>query len=237
MPSVLSVRPRARLSLPLRQRRALFIPRGACTWHATITNNRGWLLVICLLVLVRVVGSSLQPIMEFSEARYAEISRIIFAGGDWITLWFYQDQPFWGKPPLAFWSVATSFHLFGLNEFAARLPSLLFTALTAWMIAWWCRNLFDRNTGRYAVLIFCSCWLVLHTSGAVITDPLLTFCTTLAMIAFWQSICLGQKLWGYLLLARVGVGSAGEGTPGTGTVRYGLRPVGLISSTLAGSSR
>jgi|TARA_Y100000310_G_scaffold341746_2_gene441899 4-amino-4-deoxy-L-arabinose transferase-like glycosyltransferase len=149
--------------------------------------------------------------MEFSEARYAEISRIIYAGGDWITLWYYQDQPFWGKPPLAFWSVATSFHLFGLNELAARLPSLLFTVVTAMMIGWWCRRLFDAKTGRYAILVFCSSWLVLHTSGAVITDPLLTSCTTLVMIAFWQSVCMGQKQWGYLLWFALGLGLLAKG--------------------------
>jgi len=176
-----------------------------------IANNRSWLLVIFLLLLVRVTGSTLLPIMEFSEARYAEISRVIYARGDWITLWFYQDQPFWGKPPLSFWSVAASFHLLGLNEFAARLPSLLFTVCTALLIGWWCKSLFDRKTGQYAILIFCCCWLVLHTSGATITDPLLTLCTTLVMIGFWQAVCLKQKQWGYLLWFALGLGLLAKG--------------------------
>src|ERR1051325_456454 len=58
------------------------------------------------------------------EPRYSEVAREMFATGDYIyprlcgCLWFE-------KPVLLYWMSAASYHLFGVSEFAARLPSAL----------------------------------------------------------------------------------------------------------------
>ncbi|MEE4277314.1 MAG: hypothetical protein V2I82_02480 [Halieaceae bacterium] len=38
------------------------------------------------------------PLMDTTEARYAEIARIMVESGDWITPQFSLGVPFWGKP-------------------------------------------------------------------------------------------------------------------------------------------
>ena len=48
--------------------------------------------------------------------------------GDWLVPQFDYGVPFWGKPPLSTWLSAASMAVFGVNEFAARLPSLLLLA-------------------------------------------------------------------------------------------------------------
>ena len=48
--------------------------------------------------------------------------------GDWLVPQFDYGVPFWGKPPLSTWLSAASMAAFGVNEFAARLPSLLLAA-------------------------------------------------------------------------------------------------------------
>jgi 4-amino-4-deoxy-L-arabinose transferase-like glycosyltransferase len=82
-----------------------------------------WLLASVLLA--RLALSALIPFMDTTEPRYAEIARIMAQSNDWITPWFNNGVPFWGKPPLSFWAQALSFKLFGVNEFAGRLPSWL----------------------------------------------------------------------------------------------------------------
>jgi 4-amino-4-deoxy-L-arabinose transferase-like glycosyltransferase len=58
------------------------------------------------------------------EPRYAEVAREMFASGDYISprlagcLWFE-------KPALLYWMAASAYHVFGVNEFAARFPSAL----------------------------------------------------------------------------------------------------------------
>ena len=149
--------------------------------------------------------------MDFSVARYAEIARKILDYNDWITLWFTADLPFWGKPPMAFWSVAASFALFGLNEFAARLPGLIFTLLTAWVMYRWLVKVKDKPTAVTAITLFLTSWLVIHTAGAVITDPLLMLATTLVMVGFWQAVSEADKRGAYLVWFALGIGLLSKG--------------------------
>ncbi len=159
--------------------------------------------------------------MEFSEARYAEIARKILAENDWITLWFYTDEPFWGKPPMSFWSIAVSYQLFGVNEFSARLPSLLFTLANALIILFWSRRRSGSDDALLASVVFLSCWLVLQSSGAVLTDPLLVLAITLVMISFWEACHTGGRLWAYLFWIALAIGLLAKG------------PVALVLCALA----
>ena len=63
--------------------------------------------------------------MDKTEARYAEIARIMLETNNWITPQIDYGSPFWAKPPLSTWLSAMSMKAFGVNEFAVRLPSLL----------------------------------------------------------------------------------------------------------------
>ncbi len=66
--------------------------------------------------------------MDTTESRYAEIARKMLETGDWLMPQFDYGVPFWGKPPLSTWLSAASMAAFGVNEFAARLPSLALLA-------------------------------------------------------------------------------------------------------------
>ena len=82
------------------------------------------LLVIGLL-LFRIVLNYSIPLMDKTEARYAEISRIMEETNDFITPQIDYNVPFWAKPPLSTWLSALSIKVFGENEFAVRFPYLL----------------------------------------------------------------------------------------------------------------
>ncbi len=69
-----------------------------------ISNTLLWLLVSVLAA--RLGLSALLPFADTTEPRYAEMARIMAETGDWITPWFDIGVPFWGKPPLSFWSQA-----------------------------------------------------------------------------------------------------------------------------------
>ena len=62
--------------------------------------------------------------MAFDEGFYANQARWIWETGDWVT------PTWWGIPVYdrtigIQWLIAIAYHLFGMNEFSARLPSLL----------------------------------------------------------------------------------------------------------------
>ena len=98
--------------------------------------RRAVLVLIGLLLLARLIGMAVVPLMDTTEARYGETGRIMAELNDWITPWFDYGVPFWGKPPLAFWVTAASFKAFGVSEFTARLPHLAISVFIVGLAAW-----------------------------------------------------------------------------------------------------
>ena len=150
-------------------------------------------LALCALLLVRLVSLGLYPVMDNTEARYADIGRAMLATQDWVTPWIEPGVPFWGKPPLSFWITAASLGVFGVNEFAARLPHFLMALLTGWTLWGWARDQ-ARSTGGsaplplMAVSLLAGACLMAVAAGAVMTDMSLVAGTTLVMRGFWQAM-------------------------------------------------
>jgi 4-amino-4-deoxy-L-arabinose transferase-like glycosyltransferase len=63
-------------------------------------------------------------LFDWDEINFAEAAREMLVTGDWgrVQIAF---EPFWEKPPLFIWLQAISMKIFGINEFAARLPNAL----------------------------------------------------------------------------------------------------------------
>jgi len=166
--------------------------------------------IIFIAFLVRLLGIIEYPLHDPTEARYAEIPRLIIETGHWIMPPFSYDQPFWGKPPLTFWLTAISFQLFGYSEFAARLPVLLLAGLLLWMLYQFAKTVQSTEKALFSTLVLLSTALFFIASGAVMTDMALCVCITLSMISFWQALHQESahqvNKWGYLFFVGLGVG-------------------------------
>lgn len=81
-----------------------------------------WLLVIGFLAFFWNLGST--GLIDETEPLFAEAARQMTVTGDWITPYFNGVTRF-DKPPLIYWLMASAYSIFGVNEFAARLPSAL----------------------------------------------------------------------------------------------------------------
>ncbi len=68
-------------------------------------------------------------LFDWDEINFAESAREMLLTGDY---WRVQIdfKPFWEKPPLFFWLQVLSMKVFGINEFAARLPNALIGIIT-----------------------------------------------------------------------------------------------------------
>src|SRR2546427_11056615 len=83
-------------------------------------------LVGCVLLSAVLAFSGLgaRPLISPAEARYALVSREMLESGDRIQPHFNHAR-YYEKPPLTYLGVAASYRLFGVTEFASRLPSAL----------------------------------------------------------------------------------------------------------------
>lgn len=163
-------------------------------------------LALALLGL-RLLGMAWVPLADTSEPRYAEIARLMAVSGDWITPWFEPGQPFWGKPPLAFWAQALSMKIFGISEWAGRLPSCLAMLVTLVAIHALARAYAGRRAANWAVLIYVTSLLPYIAAGAVLTDPFLVLGTTLCM----AGMVLPQRHWRVLAWLGLAIGLLAKG--------------------------
>ncbi len=194
---------------------------------ATHNTSSRWLWwILGAVALLRLLTLSLYPLTDTTEARYAEVARKMAELGNWVTPLYDYGVPFWAKPPLTTWLSAISIQLFGVNEFAARLPYFLLAVLIAWLLWAWVRRSSDRQA-QLAVAIMSGTLLYVIASAAVMTDLGLLLGTTLAMRGFWAAFepresSRPKEVW--LLFIGMGIGLLAKGP--IAVVLSGL-PIGL----------
>ncbi len=164
-----------------------------------------------IITISRFISMIYLPLADTTEARYSNTALIMSKIGDWITPYYDYGVPFWGKPPLSFWFQALSYKLFGIHDFVPRLPSLLITLATIWLIYKLLIVFSNKMTAMLAIVIYSSMLLVYALSGAVITDPYLTFSTTLSLVAFFMVINGKERFWNYLFFVGIGLGILTKG--------------------------
>ena len=176
-----------------------------------LKNERILLWILISILLLRLLGLGAYPLMDTSEARYAEMARKMVELNDWITPMFDYGVPFWGKPPLSFWTQAASMKLFGINEFAARFPAWLLHLASCFIIIKLATQEMSRRAGIWGAIIFSSTTLGLVSSGVVLTDPVLSFSILLASYGFWRWMKCAGKADAYLMFLGLGLGLLAKG--------------------------
>jgi 4-amino-4-deoxy-L-arabinose transferase-like glycosyltransferase len=150
-------------------------------------TSRLLLAALLLLALARLVSLAFYPLMDMTEARYADIARRMAQSGDWVTLALDDMRTFWGKPALSFWATAAGIKLFGVNAWAARAPHFLL-GLGVAALVWWQARGQSARLAWHAVALLAGSLLFLLSAGAVMTDMALVLGTTMAMSGFWWCV-------------------------------------------------
>jgi 4-amino-4-deoxy-L-arabinose transferase-like glycosyltransferase len=121
------------------------------------------------------------------EPRYAAVARAMAESGDWVTPRL-NGQPWFEKPALYYWGAAVAFRAFGVNEFAARLPSALAAALAALTLGWAAWRFYGVAAARAALLVFPTCVGMFGFARAATPDMLFTAALTVAMVAAFSTM-------------------------------------------------
>src|SRR6187401_2270269 len=72
-------------------------------------------------------------LFDWDEINFAEISREMIRTNDYLTVQV-NYQPFFEKPPLFRWMQVLCMKVFGINEFAARLPHAIEGIITVMLL-------------------------------------------------------------------------------------------------------
>ena len=162
-------------------------------------------LPVLLLAAVLALGFGLggYPLFDPDEGRNAEVAREMAASNDYV-LPHFDGLPYLDKPIVYFAAAAASMEVLGPTETAARLPAYLCTLATLIVVVWFARRRWGSDTGWLAALALATMPLVLAYARTTIMDSALAFCTTLAILAFWDEHPV-------LAWAAIGLGSITKG--------------------------
>lgn len=139
-------------------------------------------LALCTLFLLFYANNAL-PITDTVESNYTLTAKEMLNSGDWISPQIYGNYWF-DKPVLFYVLTAASYFLLGCTEFASRLFPALFGFAGVCLVAWGGRKLYTEGTGFYSALVLASSFEFFLISKSVITDAVLFFFFSLALLSF-----------------------------------------------------
>ena len=107
-------------------------------------------LTLCALWLA--LSAGIRPLTQPDEGRYIGIAWEMLNSGNWLVPTL-DGMPFFHKPPLFYWITAAGLELFGVNEWAGRLVSLLAALTAAITLHAFVRRYVDKRTANLAIAV------------------------------------------------------------------------------------
>jgi 4-amino-4-deoxy-L-arabinose transferase-like glycosyltransferase len=181
---------------------------------SAVRSWRTWLIIAVAVLLVCRLGLMLAaPLADTTEARYGELARQTAVNGFWLMPHMDPQTPFFAKPPLSTWFSAVSMRLFGVNEFAARLPALLLAIPSLWITMQFSTALGARQ--RWLVVpVLAAMPLFFVSAGAVMTESAQMTIIWAALYCAWRALESGRgegRNWRLGFWALVGLGALSKG--------------------------
>ena len=128
------------------------------------------------------------------EPRYAQIAREMAVSGDYVTPRYF-GEPWLEKPVLYYWLAAAAYGLFGVNEFAARLPSALAAVLGVFCVYLVGRQREGPSEGLFSCLVLAASILYFSLARAASTDMVFSAAMAVAWAALFFLLFGGKGLW------------------------------------------
>jgi 4-amino-4-deoxy-L-arabinose transferase-like glycosyltransferase len=96
---------------------------------AATTTSRRWsarslAIIVCAWLVLQIGGLFSPGLLDDVDSIYIEIAREMMVRRDYVTP-YINGVRFFDKPPLMYWMAAGSMHVFGIHDWAARLPLAL----------------------------------------------------------------------------------------------------------------
>jgi 4-amino-4-deoxy-L-arabinose transferase-like glycosyltransferase len=113
-----------------------------------------FLFIIVLAWAAIYIGSIFHPpLMDDADSVHAEAAREMLTRHDWVTMRINQGFRYMEKAPLMYWAVGTSFEIFGVHDWSARLPIALGVLALLLVVYRLGRRIYGEEGGFYSALV------------------------------------------------------------------------------------
>src|ERR1700730_1950501 len=153
---------------------------------ATRPSDHGTGLYVSLVVLLFAgavyLGCMVSPpsLMDDVDAVQAQIAHNMLTSGDWVTARL-DGVAYLEKAPLIYWLIAICYRIFGVHDWAARIPVVLAAMALSWLTAAFGAGAFGRRAGLFAGLSIATCVGLFLFTRIQIPDVMLAADITLSM--------------------------------------------------------
>ena len=167
-------------------------------------QTRFHVLIICILLLISSVTlfwfDTQQSLVAHDEGLYARRAKLIFESGDWLSPFLTPHH----KTVGSYWPIASSFKLFGVSDWAARLPSILSAIIATNLFYFISRKYFNSLRSFIASLALLATPLYFQASRTSGPDMLFVL-IIIAQVYFLVSINSLSRSLDYAKIIGLGV--------------------------------
>ena len=168
----------------------------------------GVLMTVLLALWIARLGAS--PLLDVDEGAFAEATRELTIGHDWGSTTLNGVDRF-DKPILIYWFQAISLKMFGLNEFAVRLPSALCAFLWCLAVGQFAWRRFGPQVAIAAAGLLATSLGPMLIGRAATADSLLNLLLTISTLDLWRHLENGRDWPRRRAFAWIGLGLLAKG--------------------------
>ena len=174
-------------------------------------TNKTFFIILALATFALLINVGSYGLLESSDARYAEIARMMYISGDYMNPNLMEIHHF-HKPPLTYQISSLGFNMFGVNPFAARFFLQIAVVLQLVLVYLLTLTLFaKKNVALMATMIYFSFPLVLIASRDLTTDAFLTLFVLLSLYSWVKYRQSGKYVFLYLFTLSLALGFMTKG--------------------------
>lgn len=145
-------------------------------------SNRTFYSILALCAATYLIGMFMIPLMDIDASQYASISREMLVNKSYLQV-FDLGFDYIDKPPMLFWLSALSMKIFGVYDWAYRVPSFLFALLAVYATFRLTLLFYRKEIAQLAALVLAASQALFLVTHDVRCDT---------MLMGWVALCLWQ---------------------------------------------
>lgn len=157
-------------------------------------------LLACLVVYILAMWNI--PVIDIDAAQYASMSREMLENGSYLKL-YDLGKDYLDKPPMLFWLSSQSMRLFGVHDWAYRIPSVLLLLVAIYATYRFSLLYYEKVIAQLAAIMLATSQAVFLIAHDVRCDTMLLGWVTLSIwqLASWYEM----KKWKYFIVACIAI--------------------------------
>ena len=162
-----------------------------------------------------------RPLMLLDEGRYVGVAWEMLRSGHWLVPTL-DGLPYFQKPPLFYWITVVSMKWFGVNEWAARLASLLGACAGALSVFWLVRRWWGARSAGLALAVLLMQPMFYLGAQFANLDMLVAGCITVTIVALAHAAMAMERAESYRIVLLGAYVAAAMGVLAKGLIGFVL---------------